>query len=261
MQQVTTDWVGPLQSRDLIPEGSLAAFVVGSAARGWHNDRSDFDIYIVSTSEWETATASTIPMPLNPPRICSETFYHEDRRWEVTYWLDSQIDQMLAKVSRDEYDREVVAREVLTSREELALSRIQNCLPILGEEWVLRGRKRLTESAFRSFVVARSLSGADDSIEDALGQLESGDLESATLSARRALGFAIDALLEGHGEYGSQSPKWRPNRFRAVSPSFLTFDDYWTLETMREYDISAPANWIREVLTICQEISMRVETS
>jgi hypothetical protein len=75
------------------------------------------------------------------------------------------------------------------------------------------------------------------------------------------LGFAIDALLEGHGEYGSQSPKWRPNRFRAVSPSFLTFDDYWTLETMREYDISAPANWIREVLTICQEISMRVETS
>lgn len=30
---------------------------------------------------------------------------------------------------------------------------------------------------------------------------------------------------------------------------------------MRDYDIANPGAWIKEVLTICQEISMRVETS
>ncbi|WP_405881009.1 hypothetical protein OG762_21915 [Streptomyces sp. NBC_01136] len=260
MQQLTTDeWLEPLRQRELIPADCLAAFVVGSAARGWNNARSDHDVYVVTTRAWDTSTSRPIPMPLNPPGVRSETFYEDGRRWEVTYWLDSQIDQLLAKVSWQEYERGL-AGEALTPREEVSLGRIANCLTLLGEDWVEDRRKRLTDSAFKSFLVVRSLNLADDAVEDALGQMEAGNPESATISARRAFGYAVDALLESHGEFGSHMPKWRPNRLRIVAPSFLTFERYWALETMRSYDAADPGSWIREVLTLCQDISMRVET-
>jgi hypothetical protein len=255
------DWLAPLRQRELIPPDSLAAFVVGSSARGWQNARSDFDIYVVTKNEWDSDTSASISMPLNPPRARSETFFQDSRRWEVTYWVDSQFDQMLAKVSWDEYGRNTAPTEVLTPREELVLSRLGNCLPVLGTAWIADCRKRLDASAFRSFVVVRSLGQADDAVEDALGQMESGHLEAATLSARRALGHAIDALLEGQGEYGSHMPKWRANRFKAVAPETLSFEEYWALETMQGYDPADPRPWIKDVLTICQDISMRVETS
>jgi hypothetical protein len=260
-QQQPADWLAPLRARQLLPATAVAAFVVGSAARGWHNSRSDYDIYVVTTEEWQTETSNSILMPLNPPRVCSEMFYEDGRRWEVTYWTPGQVDQMLAKVGWEVYERGIIAGEVLTPREEVSLARLGTCLPLLGEEWVADKNRELEKSAFRSFVVVRSLGAADDAVEDALGQLESGHLEAATLSARRALGHAVDALLEGEGEYCSHMPKWRPHRFRAAAPEALSFEEYWALETMRGYDPADPRPWIRTVLTICQDISMRVETS
>ncbi|MEY9878254.1 putative nucleotidyltransferase [Streptacidiphilus sp. MAP12-33] len=263
MEQQRTDpedWLAPLRRRGLVPADCLAGFLVGSAARGWTNARSDYDIYLVTGSVWQTETSNRIPMPLNPPQTHSETFYEQGRRWEVTYWLESQFDQLLAKVAWEEYERGF-AGEVLTPREEVSLGRLATCLPLLGPQWIESARGRLAASAFRSFVVVRSLGLADDAVEDALGQLESGNPESATISARRAFGHAVDALLEAEGEYGSHMPKWRPNRLRAIAPPFLRFEQYWALETMRDYDPDAPERWIKDVLTICQEISMRVETT
>jgi predicted nucleotidyltransferase len=254
------DWLSPLRERELLPVDGVAAFVVGSVARGWDNERSDFDIYVVADSEWESDSSDTAPLPLDPPRNHSEIFYHMDRRWEVTYWLANQFEQMFSKVSWDEYERGIFANEVLTHREELALGRLGTCLPLRGDEWIVKNQERLATTAFRSFLVIRSLNSADDAAEDALGQMNSGHMESATISARRALGHAIDALLEAHGEYGSQTPKWRPNRFRAASPAMLSFDKYWALETMRDYDPGDPRPWIKEVLTLCHDISIRVET-
>jgi hypothetical protein len=166
---------------------------------------------------------------------------------------------MLTKVSWQEFNRGRIPGQVLSFKEELFLDRLTHCVPLSGADWVASRRATLTESAFRSFVVARSLGAADDSVEDALGQLESGQFESAVLSARKALGHAVDAMLEQHGEYGSHSPKWRPHRFRAAAPTSLSFEDYWALETMRTFDPADPAKWINDVLTVCQDIAMKVE--
>ena len=262
MQDMTPgDWLAPLRTRDLVPEGALAGFVVGSAARGWHNARSDFDIYVITTARWESSTSTPTPVPVDPPSVHSETFFDQDKRWEVTYWLDSQIDQMLAKVSWDAYEAGMVAEDALSWREELTLARLGNCLPLWGEDWITESRKRLTESAFRSVMVVRSLGKADDAVEDALGQMESGDLECATISARTAFGHAVDALLEGAGEYGSHMPKWRPKRLRAATQDVLPFDTYWAVETMQGCDPADPRPWITRVLTVCQDIAMRVETT
>lgn len=262
MQKMTEeDWLAPLRERHLIPDDTQAAFVVGSAARGWHNLRSDYDIYIVSNPLHDAETSGALPVPLEPPFVSLEVFYAQEKRWEVKYWCDAQIDQMLAKVSWEAYERGTVAGNVLAPVEELTLARIRHCLPLIGADWVDERRGRLAGTAFRSFVIARSLGEADMYVEDALGQMEADDLESAVLSARLAFGHAVDALLEGEGEFGSHQPKWRANRFKAASPAVLTFEEYWAVETMKTYESGDPRPWIKDVLALCQDIAMRVDVS
>jgi len=255
------EWLQPLQERDLVPPGALAAFVVGSAARGWDNARSDYDVYVITSTEQVRASADAVPVSLDPPWLRTEQFYARDRRWQVTYWLDAQVDEIFDKVSWDAFENGRVTDDTLGHREELLLSRLGDCLPLLGQEWLTSSFARLTGSAFRSFVVVRSLGALDDALEDALGQLEAGDLESATISTRLAFGHVIDALLESHGEYGSHLAKWRPNRFRAAAPKAIEFAEYWRIETMQDYDPAAPAVWIKDVLALCQDIAMRVQTA
>ncbi len=262
MQKMTAeDWLAPLRERHLIPDDTRAAFVVGSAARGWHNPLSDYDICIVSNPLYDVGTSEAISVPLEPPVVSGAVFYTPEKRWEVKYWCDAQIDQMLAKVSWEAYERGTIAGNVLAPVEELTLARIGHCLPLMGADWVDELRGRLAGTAFRSFVIARSLGEADMYVEDALGQMEVGDLESATLSARLAFGHAVDALLEGEGEFGSHQPKWRANRFKAASPAIVTFDAYWAVETMQAYESADPRPWIKEVLALCQDIAVRVDVS
>ncbi|WP_185995758.1 nucleotidyltransferase domain-containing protein [Nocardioides campestrisoli] len=252
-------WLSPLRERGLVPDDMVAASLVGSLARGWANPQSDVDIAVFVTREWESDACMALPLPLNPPRVMSEGFNSGDRRWEVVYWTLGQVDQMLAKVSWEQFERNVVAQGLLHPREEILISRLEHGVPLAGVDWLATAHERVRTSAFRSFMMTRSLAASDDAVEDALGQLEGGDFESAVLSARRALGHSVDALLESHGEYLSLIPKWRPQRFRAASPALLDFDRYWELESMRTYDQDAPASWVTEVLGVCQDIALRVD--
>jgi hypothetical protein len=259
MELDITGFAAELTGRGLLSSEQHAAFLVGSSARGWNNSRSDHDFYLVSSGFWRNDTFQTMSVPLNPPTLQTEVFYVDGRRWDVTNWQDGHVDQMLTKVSWAEFDRGLVAGQVLSVKEEAFLDRLSHCVPVTGADWVTERREALAKTAFRSFLVVRSLGAMDDSVEDALGQLESRETDSAVLSARKALGHAADALLEHHGEYGSHSPKWRAHRFRAAKPDILSLEQYWDLETMRTYDPADPAAWVTEVLTVCQDISMKVE--
>lgn len=265
MHPVTpNEWLAPIRERGLLPADSVSSLLVGSSARGWSNARSDHDVYVITANEWipKTCEVETIAVPLDPPLVRAVTFHHQSKRWEVTYWAEQQVEQMLAKVSWTAYEEgQSAAASVLSVREELLLGRLASARPLTGETWLKDTRRRLTASAFRSFLVVRSLGEADDAVEDALGQMEADDLDSAVLSARIALGHSVNALLESHGDYDSHTPKWQANRFRATAPEVLTFDRYWSLETMRDFDTDNPHDWIMSVLAICQDIAMRVETS
>ena len=259
MTTVFSGLIGTLAARRLLPADCLAVLLVGSAARGWDNGRSDYDFYVVTTGSWASRTCHAVAVPLDPPTVPVEVLYQAARRWELRYWLDSQVDQVFAKVSWAEFERDRAERPVLSRPEELLLARLADCVLLTGEDWLAGRRGQLAESAFQQIVVARSLAAADDSIEDALGQLAAGQVHSAVLAAKQALGHTVDALLEEHGEYGGgQLSKWRPQRFQAARPTALSFEQYWELETMRNYDPLDPAKWINDVVTICQDISTKV---
>ncbi|MGE5829250.1 MAG: hypothetical protein ACM30G_12950, partial [Micromonosporaceae bacterium] len=197
-------------------------------------------------------------VPLDPPEVWATAFDSHGRFWEVTYWLECQVDQMLQKVSWTQFEHDVKPG-VLAPREEVFLGRLPTCVPLAGQPRIESWRATLDESAFRALCLSRSLAAADNAVEDALGQLDGGDLHSAVLSARKAFGHAVDALLEERGEYGSLWEKWRPQRFRAARPAVLSFEAYWRLETMQTFDPDAPADWVHDILTLCQDISMKVE--
>lgn len=249
-----------LHERQLVPDTCLAIYVVGSAARGWNNKRSDVDVCVISNEPWSEPETVGVPVPLQPSMVQWHTFHSDNHGWDLGYWLEDQVDQMLAKVSWAEYDRtRASSDDVLAPREEVFLGRVPTCVPLFGETWVDRRRAELDASAFSSILITRSLGAASMAIEDALGQLENGDLNSAVLSARNAFGHTVDALLAELGEYESHIPKWRARRFQAADPALLSFPKYWEVETMRDFDPDEPSKWVSKVLTLCQDLSLKID--
>lgn len=261
-KQHRTQWfkdiAAQLDGRGCLPTERLALLVVGSIARGWANKDSDIDIYVVANEPWADSRDRML-VPLDPDFVPLGTQYIESQRCEIKYWLDSQVDQMLSKVAWDKFERPSQTTKILHVAEELFLSRLVACIPIEGDTWVQRRQEQLQESAFKALLVTRSLAISDDSCEDALGQLDAGDLYSAVLSARRALGFSVDALLESEGSFESHTTKWRARRFRAVAPSQMKFEDYWRLETMRTFDAKNPERWVIDVVRTCKDLQTLIE--
>jgi len=254
-----TGVVERLRDEGLLPADALAVLCVGSVARGWANERSDYDLVVVTREPFADDRVRGLPVPLEPKTLPTVGIRVDGRRWEIKYWLDTQVDQILAKVTWERFESGTHTARVLLDVEELALERLISCITLTGDKWVETRRRELAESAFRAFAISRSLAGLDSAIEDALGQLAAGDAESAALSARRAIGHVIDALLESHDWYGSAQPKWRARRFREAAPTEVSFEEYWALETMRGFDASAPEPWVKEAVEWCRRLCMEVE--
>lgn len=260
MQMDVDRMLETLRARQVVPDTCQAVYVVGSAARGWNNKRSDVDLCLISTEPWSDAESVGVGVPLQPPVVQWQTFHADNHGWDLAYWLDGQVDQMLAKISWAAYDRTLATSDdVLTPREEVFLGRLTTCVPLFGEDWLARRRAEIEASAFKSILVARSLGSAGMATEDALGQMENGDLNSAVLSARIAFGHTVDALLAERGEFESHIPKWRARRFQIANPATLDFAKYWALETMQDFDADDPSKWVSEVLTLCQDLSLKID--
>jgi hypothetical protein len=237
-----------------LPSDRLAVCVVGSVARGWDNPASDVDMWVV-TEAVRPPTSRSAPVGLDPDRIAVEVGWAGDRRCEVKYWTDDQVGQVVAKMAPD-----VVAEtppDGLTANEVYLLTRLDHALPVEGADWLRRRHADLAGSAYRTFFAQRALSQVDGYLEDAVGQLATGDLDSAVLSARLAFGHAVDALCTRYGQL-EESAKWRARKLRAAAPPELPYAEYWRVETMRTFDPDDPEAWVRATLGRCQELAADV---
>jgi hypothetical protein len=247
-----------LTERGLLPADTVCAFVTGSTARGWNHEESDVDLVVILAQPFEDERLTEVVVALEPGKLPVTAFQHDDHRWEVKYWLDSQIDQLFDKVTWDAFDNGRIAGSAMTTPEELFLGRLDTNVPFAGHAWLEQRRAQLSKSAFRSFLIKEALNQADHGVSTAMGQLAAGESAGAVLSMREAFGWSVEALLVSHGEY-PQNLKWRPRRFRTAAPASLSYDDYWSIETMQGLDPAAPGPWIERVAEICKNISMDVE--
>jgi predicted nucleotidyltransferase len=251
--------VPELRSRGLLPDSHDSVFLSGSLVRGWGNKTSDLDVTVVSGDAWKSSIGEFEHVPLEPNSLQYEQTYVDGRRWDVEYWTSAQLEQVLGKITREQFADERGAWRSLSYYEVALLERLPYAQPADDGEWLRHTQRRLTESAHGSVLAARSLREADGCAEDATGQLDAGDLHSAVISARLALQHAVDALTASHGQVGSLWPKWRARRMRLIDTDVLSYERYWRLETMRDYRPEDARAWVEQVIGVCQRISMAVE--
>lgn len=247
------EFLHQLEVHDLVPDRPHAIFLGGSYARGWNHANSDVDLFVVVRQLWESSTSVRCPVSLRPEMITTESVLVDEVRWEVRYWLDEQVDQVFAKVSDKEFRRGNAWRS-LTTPESILLERIGSGMTVDGDHWMADRRRQLKDSAFPAILVAEALLQADANMEDALGLLEVGEVDTAVASARLALGNVADAVAASHGELGREE-KWRARRIKLVASPLLSFERYWHLETMRAFDPGDARSWVMEVNSLYQAVA------
>jgi Nucleotidyltransferase domain len=243
-----------LRRRQLVPTQVESVLLVGSVARGWSNADSDVDLYVICGDPATVPhTARWRGVPLQPDAVYQEITYIDGQRYDLEYWLDTQVEQMLDKVDWATSELGEQSDGRLHPREIEFLERLAHAVPLAGPDWLTKRRRQLDNSALSSIATARSLHHAYLLVEDAAGQLRAGDIESAVLSTKLAFGRTIDGLLAVHGEYG-QHAKWRARRFRAINQDLVSFDAYWAIETLKDFDPRQPTRWVESVIRLCRHI-------
>lgn len=247
-----------LRHRKVIPAEPACVFLAGSLVRGWGNATSDLDIYVISDEAWTGEYVEVSSVSLVIGTVPANSFYVGDRRWDLEYWHTAQIEQLLDEVSWAHHDSGALRDRSFNGYEVNVIERIAYGLPVAGAEWLAACQQRLKESALPTHLVTQRLHLTDTFVEDAVGQLQAQDYQSAVLSARRAFGCAVDALMASCGEFGAKM-EWRARRFKTVRQDVLSFEDYWRIETMASYTERRPAAWVEEVLEACRRLAMNIE--
>lgn len=245
-----------LETAGLVPPAPVAVFVAGSRVRGWGNDSSDLDLYVVVGNEW-TGGDSSVPVALQPDEVRTGLIRHDGYAWDIQYWRESQVDQVIQKVSWRELDDNPFAGKLLTTHELDFLERLTYADSVVDADWLARRAAQVTESAHRSVLINEALHSMDLLIEDAYGQLRCGDVESAVLSSKMAFTCVVKALVAEHGNF-ARSSKWLARQVRETRTDILRFEEYWDIETMRTFDPRQPADWVLDVISVCRRIALKV---
>ena len=239
-----------------LPDDTLAVFVGGSIARGWNNEWSDIDAYVVSRTPWAGGSAKTVP--LDPPRLPVGLLDLDGVLVDLEYWTAGQVEQVLAKLAAPADAQSPLLALV---REEMSLlDRVCHPLVCTGADWVADVAAAVAAGPLRPLAVSLQFDMVDMRVEDALGQLAAGDVHSAVLSTKLAYGFAVDGVLARYGEIALNA-KWRARRLADAKPAELDFDAWWRVETMADYDDADPGGWVRAVCRECRRITTVVDAA
>lgn len=249
-----------LSACGLLPDRYDCVFVAGSLVRGWGNASSDIDVYIITDEPWRGASARYRPIALEPNTLPIDDLIVDGREWDLKYWQNTQVEQTLERVSWARFHAGDTVATLLDTIQRDLLERLPDAVALDGEGWLRAHQQRLSASAFLPITETRELNLASSFVEDAVGQLQADDIDSAVLSAQAAFGHVIDALLTSHG-MASRNPKWRARKVRAVNPDAITFEDYWSIQTMRTFDPDHPASWVLNVVDRCRSITAEMNSS
>lgn len=255
-------YLAAIDERGWLPPEPLCVYNAGSLVLGWGNETSDVDFFVVTEQPWTGETNYTNPTSAEPGFVPWLAAYVGRRRVDVEYWQDGQIDQIIANVAWDRYDNQP-ATELVTDHDIEVLQRFGHARALRGEGWLDDRRAQVAKSALRAICVGRNLDYTDFYLEDAVGQLNAGDLRSAVLSARIAFGYAVDAVLADAGGVGASAPanKWRARHLAAIEQTAIPFEEYWAIETMRDYDDAHPADWVERTVLACRRICLSISVS
>ncbi|HXM55183.1 MAG TPA: nucleotidyltransferase domain-containing protein [Candidatus Dormibacteraeota bacterium] len=244
-----------------IPEAEThrCVFMSGSSTRGWAHATSDLDFFVIIDEPVAIdATLVKHDLSVEPPEVRVLVRRTDDVRWDVEFWLDAQVRQIVDRCFVEDPDQSL--RRPFTHCEADLAYRLRQAIALSGEPWLEDVRSALERSRLQSILVNRALYGADGLLDDTAGLLLSGDLHTAALAVRDAFGRVVDALLIDAGEL-CPGPKWRARRLLEVRPNALPWDEYWSVETMRAYTPEHARSWIEDTMDRCRRLMMEIDAS
>lgn len=233
---------GEVCTRIPLPEHMVCMYLSGSLIDGWSHERSDLDVYVITSGDEPFETGAAEYFPVTPPRVPKHQDYVDAMRWDVEYWTERQVDDVLDKVASPETAAGVTAP--FSYKDADFLYRLLCSAALSGEVWLEQKKDDVRRSRFRELLVARLAKDAGRFLEDVDGLLTSGDFASAVLAAREGYAHAVDAAVAASGEF-APSAKWRARKVERAARSDLPFAEYWSIETMAGFDCDDPAPWVR----------------
>lgn len=239
-----------LRAGGLVPDGALCVFVSGSLVRGWEHARSDVDVYAVTAQPYSGPADELRSHPVDPSGVPVVVHPRGDTHWDVEMWLETQLDQLVARAAEAAADDGDLGPGALSFDELDVLYRLSVAVALDGDDWLARRQRALWDTGLHECLARAALADCRSHATDALGLVESGDAESAVVTARLALERLVDGLVSATGDFCPVA-KWRARRMRAAAPEALPWDVYWPLETMRGYRDDDPGAWVRAVLGAC----------
>jgi hypothetical protein len=245
-----------LEAAALVPADAVTVLLVGSRALGWHHERSDLDVVIVTAGPWSGPVTDRQKVALAESSIGLVVTSVDGIPCEVKYWTEGQVREMLTKVSWSAWDAGGTG-DSLSTNETLLVERLPSAVALSGEAWLAGVAQQVRESAARSQTALACLTRADDSLDDVSGLWASGDLTGAVLALQRAFVHVTDALTAGLGQPGTDS-KWRLRRIEAVGSEVLTAAEFWRIATMQDFDPEHPEPWLDLVVFRCSQIMLDV---
>jgi hypothetical protein len=249
--------IDALRHAGVFPGDTVAAYISGSAAVGWNNELSDYDVYVVTREVPEVAQSFWIRVAANPTRVPAVLTKIGGNRFDIEYWTEGQVTQIVEHAATDSPDVAARRDPNLTLDEVDLVYRLLIAVPVVGAEWLEAQKERLRRSHIREAIAVNHLNTADGRIDDALGQLDAGDSASAVLAAREAFSHVVDAIAAISGDIGP-NPKWRARRVMTLEPAVLPWDDYWAIETMQGFDPDSPHKWVLETIDRCRSLMLEV---
>lgn len=247
-----------LRDGGLLPGDTLAALLVGSAARNRSHQASDIDV-LVATEQTPGAGTLRLTRSRAGDYLVGAVAEFGGRTVEVHYWSQPQVDALLAAASWEAFDDPLPGAEAFSVKERQFVDRLSTAQVLTGAPWHQVCHALLNDSAFGPLGIRYSLDAADAVLGKARGLLRSGDIQAAVLAAKDVFDHTVDALLLGAGELGPLR-KWRARQFHDAAPRLpIDFDTYWALETMRDFDPRDPGDWVGRVAAFLHTTALYTE--
>jgi len=231
-------------------------YISGSLIEGYGNSSSDVDIFVISDVE-----------PIGENIIKKDKFtidirFEGKRRVDFEYWRPQYVDEIAQKLKKITPGKDFVA-EKLSPVEELFIHRIKIGQVIQNKLDFEKLKNKFDLNLFSRYLLQQSIHRIDGAIEDLVGLLDDGDLDTAIFRAVSIVGLSVDAWCFYRGRTNPLE-KWRVKKLSELtnpSDSFVS-KKYFELSfpnPERLIDATKKTQYIEDCINISHEICHTIQ--
>lgn len=226
-------------------------FLSGSIIEGYGNAESDLDVFLIYPDALPTQGAT---YAWDSGGIAFE--YLEDWRLDIEMRSEKKFPEMAQRLNACPTDDWNACLGLAEWEIELS-HRIRVGVPIRDEEHFWSIHRLFDFDHISRLIATRCLISHQGVSEDASGAILSKQHGTALLMARRALQYAVDAVLAFHGETNLKE-KWRFFKLMKLGDTAL-LDRYWALETKGIGSPEEALAYAKECLLFANQLVLKLQ--